>query len=735
MLPRLAVTFILAAFASAASLPAQTPEPGAQTIPFEGDAPAYVAHVEGTVSLEREGRAEHAPLNMPLLSGDRLRTGGDGRVEVQFADGSTLHLDTRSTIDVQSDDLVRLTDGRLRLNIQGPARGVNYRIDSPAGSARITQPGEYRIALLTPSALRAGGTNEVQLEVAVVRGAAQIFTDEGSTPVRAGERAYASAALAPSYAYVYNSATWDAFDRWSEARRDVRLGVSSQYLPADMQSYAPVLDQAGDWRHSESDGYAWYPRVTSDWRPYYYGRWASYPRYGWTWIGAERFAWPTHHYGRWGFSAGVWFWKPSSRWAPAYVSWGAAPGYVSWCPIGFDDRPVIGLDLYRIGPDYYSPWRAWTAVSYSNFGERDAYVHQRAVNWDRNGRARQPQFETRPSAPGSSRDVAVPRNAAPIRWAGSRSAPTDHGGRDGGGRGITPGGAAPPRDRAIPRAGAAASRDGVARDAASLPPSDRRSSGGDASTPGTAVPRYVNRGDEIVRSPSEGPTPRTAAPSGRTSDPAQGSPFDTSRASRSPRAESSGDGAQGRPFDPARASGSPRAESRGDDAQGRPAREGYASPRSAPRAETVPPQAERGAVERRPMPDMPAGRANPGFGRTPAAEAPVDRPAYQPAEPRGYDPRVRRPDAGWRPAADPVSPPAPPRDTQPPSYERPRGGYGETAAAPRPPAQERAAPPAPNRGEGRQPAADRAAPAERPAPAAPTGGVQAVPRRGGRGGA
>ena len=175
----------------------------------------------------------------------------------------------------------------------------------------------------------------------MIRGAAEVFTDQGSTPVRAGERAYASAGLMPSYAYAYNSASQDAFDRWSEDRRDVRLGVSSQYLPEDMQAYAPLLDRSGDWRQTESYGYAWYPRVAPDWRPYYHGRWDSYPRYGWTWIGADRFAWPTHHYGRWGFSAGAWFWIPSSRWAPAYVSWAYAPGYVSWCPLGFNNQPIF----------------------------------------------------------------------------------------------------------------------------------------------------------------------------------------------------------------------------------------------------------------------------------------------------------------------------------------------------------------------------------------------------------
>src|SRR5436190_17817855 len=148
MLPRLALTFVLAAFLCPSAVFGQLPP--AQSLPSEAETvpPAHVAYVEGTVTLEREGRSDSSPLNVPLLSGDRLRT-ADGRVEVLFADGSTLHLDARSTVDVQSDDLVRLTEGRVRLNIVGPvdvARGgpagaITYRLDSPAGSARITQAG------------------------------------------------------------------------------------------------------------------------------------------------------------------------------------------------------------------------------------------------------------------------------------------------------------------------------------------------------------------------------------------------------------------------------------------------------------------------------------------------------------------------------------------------------------------------------------------------------------------
>ena len=268
---------------------------------------------------------------------------------------------------------------------------------------RIRESGEYRVAVLH-------GTDETQLELAVLRGAGEIFTDQGNTAVRAGERAYASAGLAPSYTYAYNSANWDAFDRWSEQRRDARLGVSTQYLSSDMQQYASTFDQYGDWRYAQPYGYVWYPRVATDWRPYYYGRWMAYPRYGWTWIGADRFAWPTHHYGRWGFSAGAWFWIPGDHWGPAWVSWGYANGYVSWCPLGFNNLPVISVNFFNYGPHYhyagYHYYPAWTVVSRSHFGH--GWVHDRAVNWwDGNGRGRG-SFTSAQVSPVNP-NVAVPR--------------------------------------------------------------------------------------------------------------------------------------------------------------------------------------------------------------------------------------------------------------------------------------------------------------------------------------
>src|SRR6188472_3710489 len=78
-----------------------------------GSTPPHISRVDGQVTLERNGQPDAAPLNMPIVSGDRLHT-DDGRLEVMFADGSVLAADRGTSIDFQSSELVRLMDGRLR---------------------------------------------------------------------------------------------------------------------------------------------------------------------------------------------------------------------------------------------------------------------------------------------------------------------------------------------------------------------------------------------------------------------------------------------------------------------------------------------------------------------------------------------------------------------------------------------------------------------------------------------
>ena len=381
-----------------------------------GESPAHISVVDGAAVLERDGRSESAPASMPLLAGDRVRT-QNGRVEVLFGDGSTLHLDTNTIVDFQSDEVIRLLDGRVRLNILAPGganRGLAYRVDAPSAWVQIGRSGEYRISVF-------GSGDAREVELAVLRGVADLVNEDGRTSLGAGERAFARAGAGPSASYVYNSASWDAFDRWSEARRDSRLGVSADYLPETVQTYASTFNDYGYWQNEPTYGYVWYPRVRAGWRPYYYGRWTTLRPWGWTWIGSDPWAWPTHHYGRWGFSAGSWFWIPGRTWGAAWVSWAYAPGYVSWCPLGWNNRAVFGFSSAGVYGGYrFNPWNAWTVVPHSGFGH--GFVNLNVVNTARIDVQTRNSFVVRNAAP-DHQGFAVPRSSAPIRSVGVRGTP------------------------------------------------------------------------------------------------------------------------------------------------------------------------------------------------------------------------------------------------------------------------------------------------------------------------
>ena len=349
-----AVTLVCAVGARAQDVP-----PIGSVQDVGGSPPAYIALVDGAATVERDGQSRAATPNVPFVPGDHLRT-TTGRVEVLFPDGTALDVDQYSGVDLQSPTLLRLISGRLILVVAGasdPAAALRYQIDTPAASAQTDGAGEYRVAVLN-------GRSGIETELAVLRGSAALATERGSMPIRAGERTVAHDNETPSFPQAFNSARFDAFDQWSAQQQNARTGATSaQYLPQDLQMYGGTLDRYGSWEYTAPYGYAWYPSVAPDWQPYYTGYWAPYRPWGWTWIGLDFWSWPTHHYGRWGFGRNRWFWIPGRTWGPAWVSWASAPGYVSWCPLGFDGRPVFGLSAGS-----GRGWAGWTVVPRGSFG-------------------------------------------------------------------------------------------------------------------------------------------------------------------------------------------------------------------------------------------------------------------------------------------------------------------------------------------------------------------------------
>ena len=282
---------------------------------------AHVAFVEGTASLERDGSADALTGGMPLVDGDRLRT-SDARIEVRFGSGSILYIDQFSTLDVLSEELLRLLAGAITFEVAGsrPYLIPLYRIDTPAASITIDAPGDYRVTALTGAAAAGTPSGPPRTTVQVVRGTANLTSENGGTTLRTGEQSTVTAGNPPEFPVRFNSARWDPFRQWVELRRGERaaMSVSGQYLPREIQPYAGALDRYGTWARDAQFGVVWYPTIGGGWQPYHSGRWAWIAPFGWTWVGTEAWAWPTLHYGQWCQNAsGSWFWIPGNSWGTA----------------------------------------------------------------------------------------------------------------------------------------------------------------------------------------------------------------------------------------------------------------------------------------------------------------------------------------------------------------------------------------------------------------------------------
>ena len=196
------------------------------------NAPAHLSFVDGSATLEREGQAETAVSGMPFVPGrspaDDPRPRGSPLRRRQRARRRRVHRPSNCRIE-RCSAWRRDASCSPSSGVNDPANAIRYQIDTPSASATTDGPGEYRIGLLN-------GRGELETELAVFRGYATLATDVGSTAVRAGERSLARDTLAPSQPLIFNSARFDAFDRWASARRDARLGTASSQIPAARSS-------------------------------------------------------------------------------------------------------------------------------------------------------------------------------------------------------------------------------------------------------------------------------------------------------------------------------------------------------------------------------------------------------------------------------------------------------------------------------------------------------------------
>ena len=87
---------------------------------------AYIGYVEGIATLVRDGSPRPAVIDTPMFTGDRVRTGGNGRVDIVFPDGATLVVERHSEVELLTPFRVRLIAGSLEHRAAEPGTASSY---------------------------------------------------------------------------------------------------------------------------------------------------------------------------------------------------------------------------------------------------------------------------------------------------------------------------------------------------------------------------------------------------------------------------------------------------------------------------------------------------------------------------------------------------------------------------------------------------------------------------------
>jgi hypothetical protein len=353
----------------------QQPQP-----PASGDDASHgvarLSIVTGEVYIQRADANDRssAIVNAPLMAGDVVGTGANGRAEVQFDQANMVRLAANAEVR-----LSELTRGRYQLQV---GRGTilfsviresraQVEISTPQVAVRPTKPGAYRITV----------HEDGQAEITPRVGEVEIYTPRGVETVKEGGTMMVRGTPSDPEFQNVEAIKQDEFDDWN-AQRDDQLKRSTSYQHVSPDVYGSGdLDNNGRWVQTPDYGSVWTPtNVGPGWAPYQNGQWVWEDWYGWTWVSYDPWGWAPYHYGRWFFRGGIgWAWYPGPVFAPCY--WNPALvaffGFGGGIGIGFGG---LGFGWVPLAPfEMIHPW--WGAGFYGGFSNRGLLAgHVNVVN-------------------------------------------------------------------------------------------------------------------------------------------------------------------------------------------------------------------------------------------------------------------------------------------------------------------------------------------------------------------
>ena len=357
---------------------------------------ARVSFVQGSVQLLAGQGADfqQAVMNMPVVDGSRLQTGGDGQAEVEFGDGSVARLTPNSSL--QFDHL-----GQDQVQLQQLSGLTYYEFNVGDGHPPFgLQFANVHVQPTANAIVRVG--LDAGWDAAVITGSINVQGDGIPAVDVAENQSIRSGAENNGAPYtVAQGINGDSWDNWNQDRDQAIAQEASQQTPvrddsANAQSENwNDLDADGNWYPVEGAGNVWVPAgVGPGWDPYGAGYWAYYPTFGYTWISSYPWGWLPYHCGAWNYYSFGWGWAPGRELRPGLVSRNgrarSSSGVVDADPSSFSSR--------RCASQYRDGWWSWIVEPAAkgpwafNHGTVPRPDHQQALNF--NGRTITPVGRT-----------------------------------------------------------------------------------------------------------------------------------------------------------------------------------------------------------------------------------------------------------------------------------------------------------------------------------------------------
>ena len=286
-----------------------------------------LSDVEGSVQIERaagEG-LEKAFLNLPIVEGSRLKTGVDGKAEVEFEDGSTLHLGSLSELAFPR---LALGDGGQKLNTVQLISGTAYaNFHAGKGDQLLLNFAQESLAVPGSAHFRVVLDSANHATVAVFTGSVKASGPSGDFEVAEKHAATIDLSATDSankdaFAIAKNieSEPLDGWDRQQTAYHERYANAGGSGFSSPYGYGVSDLNYYGNFMTVPGYGFAWQPFfVDAAWSPFMDGAWAYYPGLGYTWISGYPWGWMPYYYGNWAFVPPYgWIWVPGNSWNTWY---------------------------------------------------------------------------------------------------------------------------------------------------------------------------------------------------------------------------------------------------------------------------------------------------------------------------------------------------------------------------------------------------------------------------------